>query len=447
MNIYTKKLFRLCDYLGANHTADSKYIAMAYSCISGKTMRHNDDKNGFFFHRNYLYQNFGSASYPKNWKTVNERFGFFEKQKLGGSRVYYLTELGMSEIEKHVEETLYEESDWIDLDTTKPVEKLPPSMLALDAGGKRAIRPANLLPNLVEINIEALRHGLSVLELIKAGLPLTRGAGAISDYVIDQRIEQSDEVEWAKRCIAAINCLIYEATNSQWGVGFLPQCYQQAVAGRWYSHGSGFTSVRRLVRNLAFWHLKHYDLDNAHLSLLIQMSGQNTWPALLNYLENKSAVRQQIAFDLGIAVEQVKETFLAITFGALRKGQSIQGILNGRHHDFMAHSIASAIVKEIQQISKLVVSKAKTQRGRYIANVMGRGISHSKKNDRQILAHLCQGAEALILKTVLDSPWGSSVVVPIHDGWFANEQMPVDELEKFVFEQTGFQVSISEDKN
>jgi len=410
-------------------------------------MRHNDDKKGFFFHRNYLYQNFGSSRYPKNWKKINERFGFFEKQSIAGSRVYYLTESGMSEIEKHIEETLYEESDWIDLDTNKVIDKLPTSMLALDACGKRAIRPANLLPNLVEINVEALDHGMRVLEQIKAGLPLTRGAGAISDYVIDQRIEQLDEVEWARRCIAAIKSLIYEATNPVWGIGKRPQCYQQVISGRWYSHdGLGFTSVRKLVRKLAFWNLYDYDLDNAQLSLLLQLSGRDYWPALINYLENKSDVRQEIAFDVGISIDQVKAVFLAIIFGAPRKGPAIRKILNGRHHEFMDQSTASAIVKEIQLASRLVVSAAKGQCGKWVVNAMGRGVSRDKK-DRQILAHLCQGAEALILKTVLDSPWGSSVVVPIHDGWFANEQMPVDELEKFVCEQTGFQVSIREDKD
>jgi hypothetical protein len=68
-----------------------------------------------------------------------------------------------------------------------------------------------------------------------------------------------------------------------------------------------------------------------------------------------------------------------------------------------------------------------------------------RRSPAALLSHLLLGIEALMLRTIIDA-YPEDVVLPMHDGWVSRRKLDVVELERLIFDKTGFAMSIDEEQ-
>ena len=68
-----------------------------------------------------------------------------------------------------------------------------------------------------------------------------------------------------------------------------------------------------------------------------------------------------------------------------------------------------------------------------------------KKSRNKLLAHLLQGAEAALLRSLVVE-FGPSMVLLQHDGFASQSRLDVPALEESMYRQTGFRMQVSEQR-
>lgn len=414
-----------------NLPREEKYFFLAYNCYSGGQTRHFEVEGAYWVSREAMRKLFG-GSYTRVFNDINNVYQWFERVDTERSPAFFLTDKAYEEIACLAETNFEDESEWMNEDR-EIVTRLGSSMASKDKHNNRAIRPDNLLPNVLRLDKPALLLGLHYLE----GGYADRGIAEM----LDQELENKGR-KYAQDLAHEISSTLYIATNTRWGIGNIPQNYQQARSGRWFTLGVGSTNWKRPVRKLANWHSYEYDLSNAQLSLMSQMSELGHLPALNHYLECKSELRREWADAIEVNVEDVKKALIAIGYGAKRRGQSVRSILPGSYEDFLSIGHVEVLIDEIEEVSRAVVEKARgANTGHVVRNVLGKGIPREFP-DSSVAAHLGHGAEAYVIRSILDSEWGGSITSLIHDGFYTHETLPLKELEAHVKADTGFSVNL-----
>lgn len=237
------------------------------------------------------------------------------------------------------------------------------------------------------------------------------------------------------------------------GRGWIPIRYQEADSGRLYAVETNLQNCPREVRMAALAGCLDYDISNCHYTLLNQMAARAGFQCerIQHYLANKKAVREQIAAEVGIEVEQVKTCLLALIYGAVMSSSPLatfgETIGQEKARALIEHSLFAALSKEVKQAGEAVLEAAPKRSGS-LMNAAGCGI-RLNQNRRQKLAHLLQGAEAVILKAAVQFVEGrqqSNVILLQHDGFTTRKPVPVADLEAHILRQTGFQVSFECDR-
>ena len=231
--------------------------------------------------------------------------------------------------------------------------------------------------------------------------------------------------------------------------------YIEHESGRLYTDGGFVQCAIRETRAAAFRGCFDYDVSNCHYSLLSQLArrcGQST-PAIDDYLLRKSAIRDQLAADLGVSVKAIKSCLIALIYGASRrvnvywKGnkQTRPAILRymgspDKARALFDHPLFAALLADIRRVRKPVIDSMSRNRKRLI-NPFGKGIE--SKEPEELLAHILQGAEAAVLHVVIRLA-GESICLLMHDGWVSRESLNIPQIVDAIRAETGFDVEIEQ---
>lgn len=231
--------------------------------------------------------------------------------------------------------------------------------------------------------------------------------------------------------------------------------YIEHESGRLYTDGGFVQCAIRETRAAAFRGCFDYDVSNCHYSLLSQLArrcGHET-PAIDDYLLRKSAIRDQLAADLGVSVKAIKSCLIALIYGASRrvnvyfKGnkETRPAILRymgspEKARALFDHRLFAALLADIRRVRKPVIDSMPRNRGRLI-NPFGKGID--SKESEELLAHILQGAEAAILHVVIRLA-GESICLLMHDGWVSREPLNIPQIVDAIRAETGFDVEIEQ---
>jgi len=118
-----------------------------------------------------------------------------------------------------------------------------------------------------------------------------------------------------------------------------------------YLRGANLQTLRKDIRHIALTGNFSYDLQ-ASVFAMYAGSVTGNWSAIKNYIQNRTAIRKQVAIDLGVSEEIVKQVFTSIGFGAkLSPTGSIANLLGNKHlvMMFQAHPVVKPIIKEFRK--------------------------------------------------------------------------------------------------
>lgn len=96
--------------------------------------------------------------------------------------------------------------------------------------------------------------------------------------------------------------------------------WEQSDSGRCYGHGTSLQRVSKEVRHAALGRCHMYDVKAASYALLtglaLEIDPTLDVGVLVDYVSHRSRIRKDIAADVGITEEKVKEIFTSLGFGA-----------------------------------------------------------------------------------------------------------------------------------
>lgn len=262
-------------------------------------------------------------------------------------------------------------------------------------------------------------------------------------------------------CVEALACdlqaLVCIARNAQ-PFSTIPHRYSQSGAGRLFTEPPSLQSAPRPLRAAGLAGHWDYDIENCHFAIFAQLAkqaGKNT-PNVDYYLTHKPEVRERLATDVDIEIDQAKTCLVMIMYGAVRRLRRKTG---PAHNDWKPLAVAgeigySAAAKlfrhpwyrelhaEVQRTRQAVIA-AHTNAGGFVSNRMQLAI-HPGRDDlteSKQLAHILQGYEAAALREIVRR-FGSRILLCLHDGWVTREPLDVAECEAAVLRGTGLHLRI-----
>jgi hypothetical protein len=231
------------------------------------------------------------------------------------------------------------------------------------------------------------------------------------------------------------------------GRGYVMHRYVEAKSGRLYAKGVSLQTTPRLIRQAALHGLYEYDFENCHYSIFSQLAARYGFEseAIGHYLAHKKAVREQLAKDIGISIEQVKMCLLAIMYGARANTWHENAIPNeiqdtAKVKALYAHPLFQGIAQDIAQGRRVILDNWPTRRTTLL-NDMSKRIKKNEKPERK-LAHLLQGIEAKALRAVIELI-PNDVLLLMHDGFVTNKRVNIKDMERAVKAATGYKLSLS----
>lgn len=310
-----------------------------------------------------------------------------------------------------------------------------------DEGGKRFRRYSNVILSRAAAEDGAVKH--SVWQGIRCAdlVPIDREA-------LWQLIASSYQPDLI---VSALRLLTL--ANNRDFPGYIPVTYEQKSSGRIFEVLTNLQNTPRAVRNAALGGYWDYDISNCHFSILRdwgRRSGIDS-PSIDNYLREKGPIRERLAVDCNIDVALIKESLIALLYGASRtsskKHSSIaRSMGESAAKRFFGDPFIKSLASDIRRLRKPIVASLPRHRGQ-VGNALGvytpAMAGDKRKTDATLLCHALQGVEAQALKAILESH-GDKILLPMHDGWVSKTRLNVDELEKLIEKATGFQLRIEE---
>lgn len=268
-------------------------------------------------------------------------------------------------------------------------------------------------------------------------------------------LKEGERVDWLSRyLILPLTLLILRCDNGAMPRGFVEISYNEFPSGRLYSVAGVMQTVTREIRSAAMHGCWDHDIENCHFSLLAQLATREgiETPAIADYLHRKKEIRRMLATELDVSIEAVKDCLLALIYGAQRRAQSYYkngravepafvAAVGDKAADLFNHPLFSGLHQDVVRIRKPILQAMPAHKGK-LYNPFGKGIPLSEPPNRQ-LAHVVQGAEALILDAVIQRH-GPDLRLLMHDGWVSAVPLDVADLERHIETVTGFKVSLEE---
>ena len=398
-----------------------------------RARRHKGDPDCFWCHHSELEDEFGRGGF----EAINSLLKMFEVSsnwsvQKGETRRYRITADA--------------ERIWLDSLSTKrrgqlgvlldaenrAVTTLPAVLAAKDVNGVTAkVWKRAPIPRLVPVDLDVLDS--LVLKM----------ASATGDLFI-----QAEPMALHERWLAAAD-LRKMATTSVAGRGFVAHRYQETGTGRLSAMGhTNLQSAPRTVRKAALAGLWDYDFENCHYAIIHQMAIRYgcTCQAIRHYLNNKQTVRATIATDIGAEIGQVKRALIAVIYGARASASRYVALYEAmgdnkeRTRRLLRHPLFIDLHRDVKAARNAILSGWPVRRRRLI-NEAGKGISVDARKEQR-MAHLAQGAEAIILRAALRQ-YSDKIVLLVHDGFVTTE--PVDEatIERAVLAETGYVMKLA----
>jgi len=354
------------------------------------------------------------------------------------------------------------------LDTSSGIRyKVQPKAVSSTAFSKRKLLKGLLdIHSAVKVDIESLSLLCDSAAAWEHGNPCPDGCEWLFSYWQSIENSRNEKIRGKENALNHVRLAANQARQimiiaraSPIKLSF-PIRYDTVSTGRLYESSSGVTlqGCCREVKRAALKGSWDIDISNCHWSLLQQMANRCgvPTPAINNYLDNKKAVRQELAMLSGTDIDGAKTILIALIYG----GRLTQNM--SEKHSELAQKVGSAAVGLASQSSvvkglkvdlnaarKAVISyyeEHSTKTG-YLLNDAGKQIASSKA-DKLKLAHILQGAEVMAL-IAMTSVLTDSVSLLQHDGLTAIDKPTYETVrmvEDSIKEQTGFSLSLEMDE-
>ena len=231
--------------------------------------------------------------------------------------------------------------------------------------------------------------------------------------------------------------------------GAIPVSYEQVSTGRVFDVHWHLQCTPREVLSAALDGCWDYDIENAHYSIAYQWAKRCGIEAgaIKHYLDHKREVRQALSHDCGIALHDIKESLIALLYGAVLHSDprysSIADLVgHGPAERLKQHPIATALAKDVQQIRAPIVASMPKHAGR-IGNAAG--VYVTPQSQSKSLCHALQGVEVCALQAVVRA-YGPEIVLLMHDGWVSTVPLDREDLEHRIAAATGFELKVEATK-
>ena len=232
--------------------------------------------------------------------------------------------------------------------------------------------------------------------------------------------------------------------------GSIPLLYEQKSTGRLAEVLFSIQNTEREVLSAALDGFWDYDLRNAHFGIFSQWAkrlGHQT-PAVDEYQRDKQRIRKRLASCCLAAEEDVKESLIALLYGASLNSNpdfaSIPRVLGEEAAAiFIADSFVKELTAEIKKVGAALVADTKLANGAYV-NALGiRASKHAGRSAFTLLCHALQGVEAQALQAVVKN-YGDRILLCMHDGWVSRERLDREEVEALIKATTGLRLTVEE---
>lgn len=393
------------------------------------------------------------------FKIINNRLNFFRVSdnwlyKLAGgvrtddnfTKGYWFTDLVQEVREKYFERRWRKETRllFIEGQILKVQKTLPAAFASVDTKGKasRASKAAKGSKELrhVPVDIEALQRLRKWLTAIRREWLAGRAPHDL--------VTQYPSLAIIERLYELTSQVIRMAKTDVAGHGYIAQQYTESPSGRWYANEVNLQNSSSLIKEAALAGLWEYDFSNCHFEIIKQMAAQYGYEckAITDYLARKKPIRQAIANQAGITVDQAKVCLLAIMYGA-RESTWHENAIPKEIGEAAATRLYKAelfkgIAKDVARARSVILKKWPRTANGGLTNAYGKAISGTATKAQQ-LAHLLQGAEAKALMVVIDMHPNDLVLLQ-HDGFVATRKLYVPAITKAVFESTGYLLDMEE---
>lgn len=407
-----------------------------------KKRQHDHFDGQMSFHYKELTEAFGRDQF----KAINDRLGFFKVTSNWSKAKSWTRGFVFSDHVMQIRDG-YMGRRWrkvtrLIMANQKALDKLPAAVAARDMCDipTTAWRKAKEL-NRVRVNLEVMGKLRRWLEGLRTDYREGRTPSDLVTQVPTQEVIQ--------RLIDITAQLIRLAKTDVAGHGYIAHHYVQSKSGRLYAKNINLQTAPVMVKQAALSGLWEYDFNNCHYSILMQMAAQfgHQCHAIAHYLDNKKAVRADIARQAGITDDQAKTCLLAIMYGARASEWHESAIPDaiGQEAAALLYKIPqfSAIQTDIQQARQTILKNWPRTANGSLSNAFKRAIDGKEKPERR-LAHLIQGVEAKALNVCIDL-YPDDIVLLQHDGFASTARLDVSAIEQAVFVATGYRMTLEEE--
>lgn len=312
----------------------------------------------------------------------------------------------------------------------------------IDINGRRILTPpkAILSKDKKGVTITAWRN-----LLVSSVVPINRSSldefGENLNFTLNKfKNDKPEVVDKFRSDIDTYRCLDLLSRNNIANDSII-QCYQESDSGRLYAIGINLQNAPKIIRRAALAGNYNYDIQNCHFSILNQKASRYGLysKTIEHYLKNKKEVRNSISKDMGLSIKVIKEVLIAMLYGS-PLGKYRNSISNkvgvDKIDEIMADDFFLGMNQDIKRARNTIIDKSFISRDR-LSNAMGKKIVVSNTTKSQQLAHLLQGVEALVLKTIV-TQYNKNILLLLHDRFVSNEELDVKYMEENIKSETGY---------
>lgn len=240
--------------------------------------------------------------------------------------------------------------------------------------------------------------------------------------------------------------MAFHLTRNKLAFGVMPHRYMESDSGRLYAKGFNLQNAYRPVRQAALAGCYDYDIENCHYSILEQMAAKFGYQcqAIKHYLSHKNQVRQSLSADLGIKVKDAKQALIALVYGATFSEDPRHALpkLLGveKAQTLYLHPLFLSLGEDVAA-ARSAILKGHTVVRQTIKNLRGLTMDVRKHDDKQQLAHLLQGVEAVALEAA-HQLYPDHIVLLQHDGFTSTSLLDNKAIEEAIFQATGYRLEV-----
>lgn len=354
-----------------------------------------------------------------------------------------------------------------------PVTRLP-GAIASENRDRRAPKAwaGAKLPNRVPVDFALLQAwGEHLSRYVKTGGHMIAGT------FVPFSSEDLEAVRYRERILSRLVGLANSTVGER---KYVPIRYQEEPCGRAFATGVSLQSAPSDIRDAALHGYWDLDISNCHYSLLQQLAAAVgvKLPEVRWYLERKREVRDALSVRVGISVNDAKACLIALIYGARlslhRESDIVQLIGRERARALYANPQFRALKADVTRARRAIlrtlkagplslttgagttlrVAEIRKLAEERLFNAVGSSITVRETEGRRkgkrrppakLLAHILQGLEAKIMRTIVDA-YPGEVLLLMHDGLVARSELPCAELEALIFRQTGLSITLEQEQ-